>query len=305
MKLQVLFSCILFTTISFAQEYNPRLIIQKSNLVIETKDYEKKQELINDYTTKHTIKVSTINQVFKNKIDKAPQSLSAKIATFNMDYFGDSCNDFRLGPPIYDGPTYSLLFLYKDKSGFHLIKEYDSIDEELLLMHKKMIDEYAFIEKLTNPKERFSKTLDWFISNKLEPDTVFLEYYTHQGYIIDGHIPYTDAQYKKGLSLFDCTQEAYEEPLSFLKKKYYNELRASHLTQMQLIIDKKERTFTDRYNFKKMVAYLTNNFEGSATDEDYDRASKLFEDENTDEKNLEIMKYLFKVASDWKPTTDE
>lgn len=298
------FYLILFTTVSFAQNGNSRLIIHKSNLVIETKDYEKTQELINDCTTKHTIKVNTINQVLKNKIGKVPQSLSAKIATFNMDYFGDGCDDFGLSPPYDLNDSYSLLFLHKDKEGYRLIKEYTLLDEELLNIHKKQIEEYTVIEKLNNPTERFNRTLDWFINFGLEPDPVFITYYTQQGYIKEGHIPYTDAQYKKAFSLFNGTQEVYTEPLSFIREKYYNELKESHLTQMQLIIDKKQKSFTDYYNFGRMVTFITNDFNNDYDNKDSTLIYSLTENKETEEEKLKIMKRLFEIVSGWEPNTN-
>jgi hypothetical protein len=292
---------LLLTFNSYAQILNLRKAILKSDLIIVCNDFTSDTIRINDYMKNTFIKIKKIDSILKNNLSAIPNNLIVREYQDNEDYYSDLITNgggcVMIGKTINNGASYNNIFFVK-KSG----KEYQSflfLREVEWEKYQKITDQIRTISKieiLKDNKERFQKTLDWFIENGLIPDIDFIEYYKKKDITTDT-IQYSDQQYKNALEQF---KKGKEELLPIVREKYFYEIKTYYIEKMQTLIDKEKLEYSDYYEFDTVVSNLTNNF-----NDDYDSGNYILNNSLTSDKfdNYEkkaIMKYIFKIVTEWK-----
>jgi hypothetical protein len=292
---------LLLTFNSYAQILNLRKAILKSDLIIVCNDFTSDTIRINDYMKNTFIKIKKIDSILKNNLSAIPNNLIVREYQDNEDYYSDLITNgggcVMIGKTINNGASYNNIFFVK-KSG----KEYQSflfLREVEWEKYQKITDQIRTISKieiLKDNKERFQKTLDWFIENGLIPDIDFIEYYKKKDITTDT-IQYSDQQYKNALEQF---KKGKEELLPIVRGKYFYEIKTYYIEKMQTLIDKEKLEYSDYYEFDTVVSNLTNNF-----NDDYDSGNYILNNSLTSDKfdNYEkkaIMKYIFKIVTEWK-----
>lgn len=293
---------ILFLTINcYAQNSNFRKAILKSDLIIVCNDFTSDTIRVNDFTNTSYVKINKIDSILKNNLSTLQKNLTLRKYQDNEDYFSDliinggGCAMRGIDPNNWT--SYNTIFFIK-KSG----KKYQSflILQELEWdKYKKVANQIKTISKiehLKNGKERFEKTLDWFIENGLMPDSDFINYYKQKG-ITTNTIPYSEQQYKNALQQF---QKGNEELLPIVKEKYFDEIKTYYTQKMQTIIDKEKLEYNDYYEFDKAISNLTNNFNDDYDSGNYILNSSLTSDKFDDYEKKKIMTHLLKIVTEWK-----
>jgi hypothetical protein len=293
---------ILFLTInSYAQNLNFRKAILKSDLIIVCNDFTSDTIRVNDFTNISYAKINKIDSILKNNLSAIPKNLIVKKYQDNEDYYSDLITNgggcIIRGKVANNWTSYNDIFFIK-KNG----KEYQSF---LILQgleseeYQKIADQIRTISKiehLKNDKERFEKTLDWFIENGLAPDFDFVEYYKQKGITTDT-IQYSEQQYKNALQHL---QKGKEELLPIVREKYFDEIKTYYTQKMQTLIEKEKLEYNDYYEFDKAVSNLTNNFNEDSDSGNYILNNSLTSDKFDDYEKKSIMTYLLKIAIEWK-----
>lgn len=297
---------LLFLTLTCAaQTTNFRKAILKSDLIVVSNTFTTDTVRTNDYTSAIFVKLNQVDHVLKNKFTTIPKNLKVRKYQDNEDFYselitnGGGCikNAYMLLDYL-ESTKYNTLFFIRKKG-----KEY----EAFLVLENTMPEEYGkitdqistitAIELLKNDKERFEKSVDWFIENGLMPDEDFITYYKQKG-IIKDNIQYSDQQYSKALHVF---LNGNEELLPLVRDKYFSTIQAASIQKMKDILDKVEELDNLDYSaFRNEVDNVTNNFNSEYYSGDYILNENLEYDKFTRYEKQHIMEHLLKVVSEWK-----
>lgn len=284
-----------------SQTVNLRKAVLKSDLIVEVTDYEYKENYLNDYTKQVSVELKKINGFLKNKGNNALSRLTAQTLTDGEDFYSRAITQrlsFELNP-IYFGDNrpkyYNIFFLQKKGKTYHLFLALRGLEEKDYTAYCKQIKTVPEFENISNPQNRFEKTLDWFIDNGLKPDDDFIQYWTKNGKITSDDIPYSTGQYQKLLTEFKNGNEDY---YFIVKDKYKAEVKAYYLENLENIIASDAGTLTDYFRFQEIVYNLTDYFV-----ENYDPLYKtltdsLNSDQFTDDQKLQFMRYLVQILKD-------
>lgn len=299
-NLKILF--FLFLAISsYAQNLDFRKAILKSDLIIVSSDFDFDTIRLNDFTNKTFIKINKIDSILKNRLSTIPKNLTARKYLDNEDYYSDLITNeggcIMKPTEANNWTAYTHIFFIK-KNG----KEYQSflvlqgIELEKYRKIAYQIRTISKIEHLKNDKERFEKTVDWFIENGLMPDPDFIKHYKQKGITTDT-IQYSDQQYKNALQQF---LKGKEELLPLVRDKYFDDIKTYYIQKMQVLIDKEKLDYNDYYDFYKIVSNITNTFNNDYNSGDYILNSALNSDKFNDYEKKNIMEHLLKVVTEWE-----
>lgn len=299
-NLKILF--FLFLALSgYAQNLDLRKAILKSDLIIVSYDFDFDTIRLNDFTNKTYIKINKIDSILKNRLSTIPKNLTARKYLDNEDYYSDLITNeggcIMKPTEANNWTAYTNIFFIR-KNG----KEYQSflvlqgIELEKYRKIAHQIRTISKIEHLKNDKERFEKTVDWFIENGLLPDPDLIKHYKQKG-ITTYTIQYSDQQYKNALQQF---LKGNEELLPLVRDKYYDEIKTYYLQKMQVLIDKEKSDHNDHYEFYKIVSNITNTFNDDYNSGDYILNSALNSDKFNDHEKKNIMEHLLKVVTEWE-----
>lgn len=299
-NLKILF--FLFLAISgYAQNLDLRKAILKSDLIIVSYDFDFDTIRLNDFTNKTYIKINKIDSILKNRLSTIPKNLTARKYLDNEDYYSDLITNeggcIMKPTEANNWTAYTHIFFIR-KNG----KEYQSflvlqgIELEKYRKIAHQIRTISKIEHLKNDKERFEKTVDWFIENGLIPDPDLIKHYKQKGITTDT-IQYSDQQYKNALQQF---LKGNEELLPLVRDKYFDEIKTYYLQKMQVLIDKEKSDHNDHYDFYKIVSNITNTFNDDYNSGDYILNSALNSDKFNDYEKKNIMEHLLKVVTEWE-----
>lgn len=291
-------SCFAFTQ----ENLNLRKIIQKSDLIIDVNDYTLDTVWVNDFTYKKFIQMDKIDStnsiVFHNKLSSVPKKLRLRDYVDYEDFYQENLNweCACLGKVHEHGKAYyDLFFIKKDKNEYHILMHLYGLEWEQMENYRQQIESIKSFESIKNEKERFSKTLDWFIENGLFPDSDFIEYYKHKGITTDT-IQYSEKQYQNALQQF---QNGKEGLLSIIKEKYFDEARLYYLQKMEEILKIDKPEYEHYYAFYKAFSAIVGD------ELDYDSVEYLLYNSVT-EDNFElyekkrIMEHLIEFLKEWE-----
>lgn len=157
------------------------------------------------------------------------------------------------------------------------------------------IETIKIFEKTKNEKERFSKTIDWFIENGLLPDFDFFEYYKKEGITTDT-IRYSEKQYMNTLQQF---QKGKEELLPIVRVKYFDAVKKHYVKKMEDILKIDAPEFKDYYDFDKAFTAISGDSLNSDS-VDYILNNSLTSDKFDKYDKRSIMQHLLELAKKWE-----
>ena len=189
-----------------------------------------------------------------------------------------------------------IFFIKKEKGQYKQILLLSGVEDTLFQAYRKQITSSSNFENIKNEKERFSKTLDWFLENGLLPDYEFIAYYKQKGITTDS-ILYTEKQYQTILQQF---QLGHEDLLSLIKKMYPEEVKQYYTQKMKDILLIEEPDYNNYYDFDKAISALTDSFNSETSSADYILCNALTSEKFEKYEKRDIMVHLLKVASEWK-----
>ncbi|ENA1795663.1 hypothetical protein ABF176_002510 [Flavobacterium psychrophilum] len=304
-KILPLIFIVLSNTFVLAQSnLNLRKVIQKSDLIIDIDDYRSDTIWINDFTYKNYIQMDKIDStnsiLLLNKLYSSPKKLTLREYTDDEDFYSNySVNQECgcLGKTHEQDKSYSdLFFIRKEKNEYRIVMHLYGIESDQRDKYRHQIETIRDFENIKNEKERFIKTLDWFIENGLVPDKDFIEYYKVKG-ITNDTIQYSEEQIKNALQKF---LNGKENLLPIVREKYFEEVKQFYIQKMESIVKIEKPKYGDYYNFDRAFRSLIGD-EGL----DYDSADYLLYNSLTSEKfdmydKDRIMKYLIEIAKEWE-----
>lgn len=288
--------------VSAQENLNLRKIIQKSDLIIDVSDYTLDTVWVNDFTYKKFIQMDKIDStnsiVFRNKLSSVPKKLRLRDYVDYEDFYPENLNweCACLGKAHEHGKVYyDLFFIKKEKNEYRVLMYLYGLESEQMENYRHQIETIKSFESIKNEKERFSKTLDWFIENGLFPDSDFIEYYKHKGITTDT-IQYSEKQFQNALQQF---QNGKEELLPIIKEKYFDEARLYYLQKMEEILKIDKPEYEHYYTFYRAFSAIIGD------ELDYDSVEYLLYNSLT-EDNFElyekkrIMEHLIEFLKDWE-----
>ncbi|MDR6969609.1 hypothetical protein J2X31_003642 [Flavobacterium arsenatis] len=308
MKTKILFFLMALPFFGIAQTQNFRKAILKSDLIISINDYSIDTVRINDFTSKQYINIDKINEgnawVYKNNLPSVPKKLSLRKFEDGEDFYSYLItNDGACIHPAYRAheqfKTYhDLFFIKKTKNEYQIVMFLQSLEWEQLKIFEQQIKSFAEIEKIKNEKERYQKSLDWFIENGLMPDNDFVDYYKQKG-ITKDTIQYSEQQYKNALQQL---QKGKEDLLPMVRKKYFENIKQYYTQKLEAILKIEKPEYKDYYNFDKA-------FRSIVEELDYDSADYLLYNALTSDKfdqydKRKMMQHLLEVAKNWELSED-
>lgn len=304
MKLKLLLILLALPFFGNAQMQNLRKAILKSDLIISINDYRIDTIRINDFTSKQYINIDKINEgnswIYKNNLGSVPKKLSLRKFEDGEDFYSDDNINQSCACAIKaleQGKVYSdLFFIKKEKNEYKIIALYESLEWEQLQKFEQQIKSLASVEKMKDEKERYQKSLDWFIENGLMPDEDFVDYYTEKNLIKDS-IKYSENQYTKALQEFESGKE---ELLPMVRKKYFEEVKAYYLQRMEEISKMSKRDYFKYRAFGEAVERVTNNFGNDSESVDYLLNNALTGDKFENYEKSDIMQHLIEVVKNWE-----
>jgi len=303
MKLKLISLLLALPIFNLAQKLNLRKVILKSDLIISINDYRVDTILINDFTSKVFINMEKVNNqnslIYKNNLGSIPQRMSLRKPIDGEDFYsylitdGNAC----LLRHLHANKTYNnLFFIKKEKNEFQIVAHYENLEFEQLQRFETQIKSMASVEKVKNTKERYIKTLNWFIENGLMPDDDFTVYYKEKG-IISDNIKYSEDQYRKVLQVFESGKE---ELLPIIRKKYFNEIKVYYLQKMVRVLRMTEREYSEYRDFRESVELITNNFNDDTESVNYILKNSLTNDKFESYEKTDIMNHLIDVVKNWE-----
>lgn len=287
----------------FAQDniINLRSVMQKSDMIIDIDDYRIDTVWVNDFTYKTYIKMDKIDstnaRILRNRFSAVPKKLILRKYTDGEDFYSDLITNGGgcvMRSRESDINYYNLFFIKKDKNEYRILMHLDGLKWEQREIYRKQIEMLGNFENTKNKKERFSKTLDWFIENGLMPDGDFIAYYKQTGITTDS-IPYSERQYQRALQMFQ--QNGKVNLLPILRMKYPEEVKQYYVQKMENILKQDE---PDYYKFYRAFLDLTED-KLTSDDADYILNNSLCEERSFSKYNKNrIMEHLVQVAKEWK-----
>lgn len=303
MKTRLLYFILMLPIFSIAQTQNLRKAILKSDLIISVNHYKMDTIWVNDFTFKVFINMDDINEknswVYKNNLGFVPKKLSVRKPIDGEDFYSNLTTDginYLLRALEADKTYHDLFLIKKEKNEYKIIANYQNLEWDVVKKMEQQIQSLASIEKIKNEKERYAKTLDWFIENGLMPDNDFVDYYTKKELIKDS-IMYSESQYTKSLQVF---QSGKEELLPMLRRKYFSEIKAYYQQKMEEIAKISERDYYNYRTFSEAVENVTNNFNNDSESVDYLLNNSLTGDKFENYEKSNMMTHLIEVVKDWE-----
>lgn len=293
---------ILFTINSYSQGDNYRKAILKSDVIIVSNNYTYDTLKVNDFSKKVYLKINKVDKVLKNKLSITLKSITATVFQDGEDFYSSIYNpNYMEAIDIIqeideNEEYYNVFFLKKEKDNYVAYLIFENISSSSYLKYSKQINTLITFESIIDEKDRYDRTLDWFIDNRIMPDKDFIDYYKQKN-IIKGSIQYSDIQYKKALELFKNGGDTF---LPMLKEKYFDEVKAYYVHQMEDILKISDPDYSDFYKFSRLADAITNDYNN-----EYNSVNTLMDDllTNTcydDYKKEAVMKHLLKVVKEWE-----
>lgn len=299
MKKIYLTTLLLFTlVITYAQGFDIRKITLKSDVILfcDQKNVIDSSKIINDYSSNYFYKITAVNTLIKNKTGFDIKKAEIRVATQDEDYLVNLSNCApAIGYPFEMNKSYyEILFLKKIGKQYQIIGLVKNNDSRAVW--QKLIDDIksvASLENLKVPKDRYSKTIDWFIAHGINPTADFLTYYKQKGILKTDTAELTEQQLANALANFLAEKT---ELMPLIAKKYPEVIRDYYLDKLKSIYGTAdEYSYSDCSDFQEAIRILTNNF-----DDDYDDinliANNLLDSELSYYEKGNIMSALIKAV---------
>jgi len=274
---------LLFSVLANAQNFDVRKLTLKSDVILlyDQDSIAYLDDVINDHTTNHFYQLKAVTQTVKNTVGFKFANTKLPYLVENEDYFNIYQKGDCLGivSPPYNGVKpkfYGMLFLQKRDKQFHVIgvvQNDNSLSnwEELI----KQIKSVALLEKAKDPKERYTKTIDWFLDNNVLPDENFIKYYKQKGILKTDTAKLTEQQLARAKTLFFNGNEVF---LNLIASTNQTEIRDYYLQVLKDISFQSEYEYGDCLRFKRISTMLTNDFNNN-----YDDINRVLSDLLTNE----------------------
>lgn len=301
MKIICTISIFLIITSNYSQNLNFRKAILKSDLILTTNDFTFDTIKNNDFSETSFVTINTSEYVLRNNLASIPKKITARRFLDNEDFFSDLVANgggcvMNTREGINQGESYyDLFFLKKIRNEYHAFLIMRSVESDKSLKITKQIRTISKFEKIKDDKERFEKTLDWFIENGLKPDLDFVDYYKKKNITTDT-IVYSEQQTKNALEQF---LKGNEELLPIVRIKYFEDVKNYYIKILQLLIDKNELDWKDYYQFREAISGLTNELNNDSESGNYLLYNQLTNDKFDKYEKSQIMSHLLQVAKDW------
>lgn len=304
MKLKLLLILLALPFFGNAQMQNLRKAILKSDLIISINNYRIDTIHINDFTSKQYINIDKINEensrIYKNNLGSVPKKLSLRKLEDGEDFYSDDNINQSCACAIKaleQGKVYSdLFFIKKEKNEYQIVANFQNLEWEQLQKFEQQIKSLASVEKMKDEKERYQKSLDWFIVNGLMPDEDFVDYYTEK-HLIKDSVKYSENQYTKALQEFESGKE---ELLPMVREKYFDKVKVYYLQKMEDILKLPKRDYENYYDFVDLVNNITNTFNSNSESADYIMNYALNNDKFEEYEKHHIMQHLIEVVKNWE-----
>ncbi|MEO5911331.1 MAG: hypothetical protein ABIP95_10610 [Pelobium sp.] len=292
--ISLLFTCLM----TYSQSFDVRKITLKSDVILfcDQKNVIDSNKIINDYTSNYFYKITAVDTLIKNKTGFDFKKAEIRVATQDEDYL---VNVSSCAPPIAypiepDKNYYEILFLQKIGKQYQIIGLV--INNDARAVWQKLIDDIKSVASLENikyPKKRYSKTIDWFIANGINPTADFLTYYKQNGVLKTDTAELTEQQLANALTNFLAEKTAL---LPLIAKKYPEVVRDHYLNKLKSIYGTAdEYSYSDCSDFQDAIRILTNNFNDDYNDINL-IANNLLDSELSYYEKGNIMSALIKVV---------
>ena len=271
-KIYLTIAAIFTLTFIYAQGFDVRKITLKSDVVIfcNQKNVTDSSEIINDYTSTYFYKITEIDTIIKNKTNFDFKKSEVRVPTQNEDFLVNvsNCAPAIAYPFDHRKNYYEILFLRKIDKQYQiigLIKNNDTRAD-----WQKLIDDIksvASLEDIKPLKDRYNKTIDWFIAHGINPTADFLKYYQQKGILKTETAELTDKQLANAKANFLAEKT---DLLPLIAKKYPEIIRDHYLDKLKSIYGTAdEYNYTDCSDFQEAIRILTNNFDDDYEDINY------------------------------------
>ncbi|WP_026977763.1 hypothetical protein [Flavobacterium tegetincola] len=299
MKKIYLSTLLLFTVvITHAQSFDVRKITLKSDVILfcEQKNIIDSSKIINDYTSNYFYKITAVDNIIKNKTGFDCKKAEIRVAIQDEDYLVNLSNCApAIGYPFEMNKSYyEILFLKKIGKQYQIIGLVKNNDSRAVW--QRLIDDIksvASLENLKVPKERYSKTIYWFIAHGINPTADFLTYYKQQGILKTDTAELTEQQLANALANFLAEKT---DLLALIAKKYPEVIRDHYLDKLKSIYGTAdEYSYSNCSDFQDAIRILTNNFNDDYDDINY-VATDLLDSELSYYEKGNIMSALIKIV---------
>ncbi|WAC42569.1 hypothetical protein [Pedobacter sp. SL55] len=265
----------IFTT--HAQNFDVRKLTLKSDVILlyDQDSIAYIDEVINDHTTNHFYQLKAVTQTIKNSASFKFTNAKLPYLLENEDYFKIYQKEDCMGVgKVFDGVKrkfYGMLFLQKKGKNYEAIGTVQNDDplsvwQELI----KQIQSVSTLEKIKDPKERYTKSIDWFLDNNTLPDENFIKYYKQKGILKTDTAQLTEQQLARAKGLFFNGNETF---LDLIASTNQTEIRDYYLQKLKDIVFQSEYEFGDCVRFRRIVCMLTKDF-----NENYDDLNRVLSD---------------------------
>ena len=279
---------------SYAQDL--RKFVMKSDLILfcNANSVNYKNNVINDFTTEHYLEINSFIRIIKNTKNFKEKNLSIRRKVQGEDYFETNYNCTGTGRAIYERDYYEIIFLKKIVNQYEILGRINNYDSLKTFQETNIkIEQIDQLDQIKTPRERYTKTIDYYIENNEIPDSEFEDYYKKIGIIKDS-LEYSDLQLLKAKEKFlDGNVNLYE----IIKIKYKPETVNYFTEKLNKIKNKEKLEYEDYIDFRDIISLLNNNF-----DDQYNSPNYIFNNLLTSEiENYEkkrIMEILINCATE-------
>ncbi len=279
---------------SYAQDL--RKFVMKSDLILfcNANSVNYKNNVINDFTTEHYLEINSFIRIIKNTKNFKEKKLSIRRKVENEDYFETNYNCTGTGRAIYERDYYEIIFLKKLGNQYEILGRIDNEDTlETFQETNILIEQIDVLDKIKTPRERYIKTVDYFIENNEIPNSEFEDYYKKIGIIKDS-LEYSDLQLLKAKDKFLAGNENLYE---IIKIKYKPETVNYFIEKLNKIKNKEKLEYEDYNDFRDIISLLNNNFDDQYNSPNYIFNNLLTSEIENYEKNR-IMEILINCATE-------
>ncbi len=301
MKILFNISIFLVTINCYSQNLNFRKAILKSDLIVSSSYFRFDTISSNDFSKKTFVTIDSTDYVLRNNQSALPKKIIARYFQDDEDYFSDLIISgggcvMNANEVHNVGQSYAdVFFMKKTGKEYQVLMALRSIDNDKYNQIQNQVKTISKFEKVKTEKERFEKTLDWFIENGLEPDIDFISFYKQKNIIVD-NIVYSETQIKNALEKF---LNGKEELLPIVRIKHFDEVKKYYIEILQSLINKQELDWRDYYKFSDSINNLTQILDENSESSDYLLLYSLTNDKFEKYEKLTIMNHFLQVATDW------
>lgn len=287
----------LFYSFANAQNFDVRKLTLKSDVILlyDQDSIAYIDDVINDHTTNHFYQLKAVTQTVKNTVGFKYANTKLPYLVENEDYFkifekGD-CMGIGYATPIGPRPKYyGMLFLQKGAKQYQVIGIVENRNpfaswQDLI----KQIQSVSTLEKVKDPKERYTKSIDWFLDNNVAPDENFVKYYKQKGILKTDTAKLNEQQLAKARALFFNGNETF---LDLIASTNQTEIKDYYLQKLKDISFQSEYEFGDCLRFSRVVCMLTNDFNNNYDDVNRVLSDLLTKDELENYEKKPIMLHL-------------